>query len=193
VLRVRGSWVVKWSNGISEGSIPLRFVVNTIGPYRFGETGPVRGWERPPVTPTGTLSFGIGFWGQNRNSPIMGLRSRLSGVARQAKTAMTTHQGSIERGIDKAGDLANNKTGAKHDQRIRKGTQPLRTGLGKITGNPSAGPATWDRPFSQEPHIDGHTQNRRDDDGETGAGTGSGREAVPGHDQSQASARRCGS
>lgn len=101
--------------------------------------------------------------------------NRLSGVARQAKTAMTTHQAKIERGIDKAGDLANNKTGAKHDQRIRKGTQHLRTGLGKITGNPSAGPANRERPLSQEPHIDGHTQNRRDDDGETGTGRGSGR------------------
>ncbi len=105
----------------------------------------------------------------------MGLRNRLSGVARQAKTAMTTHQGSIERGIDKAGDLANNKTGAKHDQRIRKGTQHFRTGLGKITGNPSAAPTTGDRPLSHEPHIDGHTQNRRDDDGETSASMGSGR------------------
>lgn len=105
----------------------------------------------------------------------MRLKDRLFGVARQAKTAMATHQGSIERGINKAGDLANNKTGAKHDQRIRKGTQHLRTGLGKITGNPSAGPGTGDRPLLQEPDIDGHTHNRRDDDGEAGATVRSGR------------------
>ena len=105
----------------------------------------------------------------------MSLKDRLFGVARQAKTAMSTHQGSIERGIDKAGDLANNKTGAKHDQRIRKGTQHLRTGLGKITGNPSARPASDDRPSSQEPDIDRNTQKRNDDDGEAGAAVGSGR------------------
>jgi len=91
----------------------------------------------------------------------MRFKDRLSGVARQAKTALATHQGSLERGIDKAGDLANNKTGAKHDQRIREGTQHLRTGLGKITGSFSAGSA-GDRPLS-EPNSDGHTQNRGDD------------------------------
>lgn len=92
----------------------------------------------------------------------MAFKNRLFSVARQAKAAMSTHQGSIERGIDKAGDLANQKTGAKHDQRIRKGTDHLRTGLGKITGNPTNGPSS-DRPFSEEPHIDGETPGKRDD------------------------------
>lgn len=104
----------------------------------------------------------------------MALKHRLSGAARQAKAAMSTHQSSIERGIDKAGDLANQKTGAKHDERIRKGTHHLRTGLAKITGKPGAGPAT-DRPLSEGPYIDGHTQNRRDDDGETGGVVGADR------------------
>ncbi len=84
----------------------------------------------------------------------MAFKNRLSGVARQAKTALSTHQDSIERGIDKAGELANQKTGAKHGQRIRKGSRHLRTGLGKITRNPS-------------------TRDRRDDDGDDGlAGAG---------------------
>ncbi len=98
----------------------------------------------------------------------MGFAHRLSGVARQAKNAITTHQGSIERGIDKAANLASSKAGAAHDQRIRKGTDHLRTGLGKITGNPSAGPAAADRPFSQEPYIDGQADNRPDEDGHPG-------------------------
>lgn len=92
----------------------------------------------------------------------MAFKNRLLSVARQAKTAMSTHQDSIERGIDKAGDLANQKTGAKHDQRIRKGTDHLRSGLGKITGNPSKG-TNSDRRFSEEPHIDGETPGKRDD------------------------------
>lgn len=99
----------------------------------------------------------------------MGFAHKLSGAMRQAKNALTTHQSSIERGIDKAADLANNKTGAKHDQHIRKGTDHLRTGLGKITGNPSAGsPGTGsvdDQPLSREPYIDGQSETRSDDDG----------------------------
>lgn len=63
--------------------------------------------------------------------------SRLSSAARHITGAMRTHQDKIERGIDKAGDLANQKTGSKHDQRIRQGTTHLRTGLSKITGSPS--------------------------------------------------------
>lgn len=53
------SSMMMWFNHCSEGSTPLRFVVNTTGPYRFGGTGPVRGWERPPDTPTGTLPLGF--------------------------------------------------------------------------------------------------------------------------------------
>ncbi|MGC1209176.1 MAG: antitoxin [Ornithinimicrobium sp.] len=63
--------------------------------------------------------------------------SRLSSAARHITGAMRTHQDKIERGIDKAGEVANQKTGSKHDQHIRTGTGHLRTGLSKITGNPS--------------------------------------------------------
>jgi len=91
----------------------------------------------------------------------MAFKNRLLNVARQAKATMSTHQDSIERGIDKAGDLANQKTGAKHDQRIRKGTDHLRTGLGKITGNPTNG-SNNDRPLSDEPHIDGEAPDKKD-------------------------------
>ncbi len=63
--------------------------------------------------------------------------NRLSSAARHITGAMRTHQDKIERGIDKAGDVANQKTGSKHDQHIRKGTGHLRAGLSKITGNPS--------------------------------------------------------
>lgn len=63
--------------------------------------------------------------------------NRLSSAARHITGAMRTHQDKIEQGIDKAGDLANQKTGSKHDQRIRTGTGHLRAGLSKITGNPS--------------------------------------------------------
>lgn len=63
--------------------------------------------------------------------------NRLSFAARHLTGAMRTHQDKIERGIDKAGDLANQKTGSQHDHRIRAGTSHLRKGLSKITGNPS--------------------------------------------------------
>lgn len=63
--------------------------------------------------------------------------NRFSSAARHITGAMRTHQDKIERGIDKAGDMANQKTGSKHDQSIRTGTGHLRTGLSKITGNPS--------------------------------------------------------
>jgi len=64
----------------------------------------------------------------------MALQDRLSAVTRQIKRALTRHQSSIERGMDKAGDLVNEKTGAKHSHRIHKVVQQLRTWLGKITG-----------------------------------------------------------
>lgn len=67
----------------------------------------------------------------------MGYIGRFTRVARQATRLARTHQDSIERGIDKAGSFANEKTGAKHDQHIRKGSEHLRTGLSKITGNPN--------------------------------------------------------
>lgn len=77
--------------------------------------------------------------------------NRLSSAARLVTGAMRTHQGKIERGIDKAGEMANQKTGSKHDQRIRTGTRHLRTGLSKITGNPSTtrGGETPPRPVSE--------------------------------------------
>lgn len=62
--------------------------------------------------------------------------NRLSSAARHITGAMRTHQDNIQQGIDKAADLANQKTGSKHDQRIRSGTGHLRAGLSKITGNP---------------------------------------------------------
>ncbi|MGI8947325.1 MAG: antitoxin [Ornithinimicrobium sp.] len=73
---------------------------------------------------------------------------------------MRTHQGSIERGIDKAGSFVNDKTGAKHDQRIHKGSQHLRTGLSKITGNPSGQPATEQDTIEHEGN--GTTRDRDD-------------------------------
>ncbi len=90
--------------------------------------------------------------------------SHLSSAARHLTGAMRTHQDKIERGIDKAGDLANEKTGSKHDQRIRTGTRHLRTGLSKITGNPSANSRDGDVPPG--PVID-------HDKGDSGGRTGS--------------------
>lgn len=78
---------------------------------------------------------------------------------------MRTHQDKIEQGIDKAGDLANQKTGSKHDQRIRSGTGHLRDGLSKITGNPSTTNRGGDAPPGpvidhdpREGHTSGHDQ-----------------------------------
>lgn len=92
--------------------------------------------------------------------------NRLSSVARHLTGAMRTHQDKIERGIDKAGDLANQKTGSKHDQRIRTGTGHLRTGLSKITGNPSTTTSGGDTPPG--PVID---HDRHDTDSDGGART----------------------
>jgi len=91
--------------------------------------------------------------------------NRLSAVARQVTGAMRTHQGDIERGIDKAADLANKKTGSKHDQHIRTGTGHLRTALSKITGNPSSTTRGGDNPPGpvidhDRPDADSHGDGR---------------------------------
>lgn len=104
---------------------------------RVGETS-----EYPHrSTPTGD-DLGV----QKRNTRTMTLKERLFGAGRQIRNALRTHQGSIERGIDKAGDLANQRTGTKYDQKIRKGTSHLRAGLAKVTGNPSSTPGADNEP-----------------------------------------------
>ena len=126
-----------WCTYLSEGSTLLLFIVNTTGPCLSGEEAPQGVGETSGhvdrSVPVGTVP------GAEQELKAMRL-NRLSSAARFITGAMRTHQDKIERGIDKAGEVANQKTGSKHDQRIRTGTRQLRTGLAKITGNPSSNP-----------------------------------------------------
>jgi len=111
---------------------------------------------------------------QKGNWTLMTFKDRLSGATKRAKDALRTRQGSIERGIDKAGDFASQKAGARHDQRIRRVSRHLRTGLAKVTGNPSApdtSPGAAPEGYYQppaEPGVDRPHAPGKNEDGKNG-------------------------
>ncbi|MEO5744435.1 MAG: antitoxin [Terracoccus sp.] len=62
----------------------------------------------------------------------MNLKDRIAQATRKATEMVQQHRGAIDSTIDKAGTLASSKTGGKYEEKIRQGSQGLRTGLDKL-------------------------------------------------------------
>jgi hypothetical protein len=56
----------------------------------------------------------------------------IAAVGKLGATASKNHD-KIERGIDKGAKLADDKTGSRYSEQIRKGGEGLRSGLSKLT------------------------------------------------------------
>lgn len=63
----------------------------------------------------------------------MGWKDTLAGAADAVSQAVSQNRDTIEKGIDKAAELASSTTGGKYDETIRKGTEHARSGLDKVT------------------------------------------------------------
>ncbi|MEP7370198.1 MAG: antitoxin [Dermatophilaceae bacterium] len=79
----------------------------------------------------------------------MNFKDRIAQAARKATEMVQQHRGAIDSTIDKAGSLASSKTGGKYEEKIRQGSQGLRTGLDKLAParpdtelDATSGPAT---------------------------------------------------
>ncbi|WP_083283083.1 antitoxin [Humibacillus sp. DSM 29435] len=62
----------------------------------------------------------------------MNLKDRIAQATGKATEIVRQHRGAIDSTIDKAGTLASSKTGGKYEEKIRQGSQGLRTGLDKL-------------------------------------------------------------
>lgn len=62
----------------------------------------------------------------------MGVKDMIAKARISAIGALSRNRHNIDRGIDKIGEVANAKTGGRHEARIREGTDQVRTGLDKI-------------------------------------------------------------
>lgn len=67
--------------------------------------------------------------------------SKLDDLKNKAKDLVTDNRDKIEQGVDKAGNLVNDKTGGKHSDKVDKVTGKVTEGLDKVTGDQSADPA----------------------------------------------------
>jgi len=63
----------------------------------------------------------------------MGWKDTLSKAADKVSHTVSQNREKIEQSVDKGADFARNKTGGKHDDKIRKGTERLRSGLDKVS------------------------------------------------------------
>lgn len=97
----------------------------------------------------------------------MSIKERFAEAARQATQRLSTHRDTVDRGIDKVGTLADNKTGGKYGQQIRRGKDQLRTGLDKIGQRPVERPEN--QPGSDPTGPTGLETRRTDDDQDPGA------------------------
>jgi hypothetical protein len=66
----------------------------------------------------------------------MGWQDKVTAAVSKLAAEASKNQDSIERGIDKAAKLADDKTGSKYSEQIRKGGEGLRSGLSKLTESP---------------------------------------------------------
>ncbi|TNC26836.1 antitoxin [Mumia zhuanghuii] len=55
----------------------------------------------------------------------------------KAKNLLNEHGDKIDKGIDKAADLARGKAGSKHGDKIDKGADALKDGLDKLDRDPT--------------------------------------------------------
>jgi hypothetical protein len=64
----------------------------------------------------------------------MGWQEKITAAAGRLAAEASKNQDSIERGIDKAVRLADEKTGSRYSEQIRKGGEGLRFGLSRLIG-----------------------------------------------------------
>ncbi len=84
---------------------------------------------------------------------------KLDELKNKAKDMVTDNRDKIESGLEKAGDMVNQKTGGKHEDKIDKGLAKAKEGLdkaeGKDDGNPAppmaTGPAEPPQPTTPPP------------------------------------------
>ena len=68
----------------------------------------------------------------------MGWKDTLSNAAGKVSHTVSQNRDKIEQGIDKGAEFARSKTGGKYDDKIRKGTEQVRSGLDKVSGSESS-------------------------------------------------------
>ncbi|MCC5782208.1 hypothetical protein CRM73_04505 [Kocuria sp. CCUG 69068] len=61
----------------------------------------------------------------------MGLKDMIAKARTNATGALTRNRQKIDQGVNKIGEVANTRTGGRHEARIRKGTEQARAGLDK--------------------------------------------------------------
>ncbi len=66
----------------------------------------------------------------------------LGDLKTKAKGLVGGNKDKIESGLDKAGDMINQKTGNKHADKIEKGLDKVSEGLDKVAGDQPPPPAT---------------------------------------------------
>ncbi len=82
----------------------------------------------------------------------MNFKDRIAQAARKATEMVQQHRGTIDSTIDKAGSLASSKTGGKYEEKIRQGSQGLRTGLDKLApAQPDTQPGATGGPATDIP------------------------------------------
>ncbi|WP_370614534.1 antitoxin [Mumia sp. Pv 4-285] len=67
----------------------------------------------------------------------MGLLDMFKGHKGKVQDLARDHGDKIAGGIDKAADIASDKTGGKYDQHIQKGAHAAKEGLDKLDGDPN--------------------------------------------------------
>lgn len=91
----------------------------------------------------------------------MSIKDKLAEAARQAAQRLGTHRDTVDRGIEKVGALADNKTGGKYGRQIRRGKDQLRAGLDKLGEPPVERPENH---AGSDPTGPAAQQTRRSDD-----------------------------
>jgi hypothetical protein len=62
----------------------------------------------------------------------MGLMDKLKGLMGQGSKVAADHKDTIHDGVDKAADLANDKTGGKHADKVDKASDAVKDTVNKI-------------------------------------------------------------
>jgi MT0933-like antitoxin protein len=71
---------------------------------------------------------------------LVGIGDTFNELTQKAKDFARQHPDKVEQGLDKLGDIANQKTGGKYSGQIDKGEDMLRERLGGEQGPPPQGP-----------------------------------------------------
>jgi hypothetical protein len=74
----------------------------------------------------------------------MGWQEKLAAALSSAAAAASKNEDAIQRGIDKAAKVADEKTGSKYSEQIRKGSDGLRSSVKKL-GESGGGSGTTKR------------------------------------------------